>query len=152
MSYLSHFYIDLEAKTGTVERINLKQSLKVLAGLVVVSPRFDVGTKAANVGVSYSLDTGTSVNIDSGSKRVTIAQFLGERNVIIPSLSMAGDFDVSYQRMFNNWGKITTSFRPKESINVQWEGGPWVANVHAPMEGYTKFHGVDFSFRRQVDV
>jgi hypothetical protein len=114
-----------------------------------VSPRYNVGTNKADVGVGYAVG-GTSIGVDSASRRVTLAQMVGDKNVIIPSVGIDGTVDVSVQRHFDGHGRITTAFKPSESINVKWEEGPYVANIYAPIDGFS-IDKIDVSIKRKVD-
>lgn len=136
--------------TFTTRGVNIRTSIEAPKGKVTLSPRYNVGNKKADIGVSYAV-AGTSVSIDSASKKVTLAQVVGGKTLVIPSITPNGDLDVTVQRNFEGFGRVTAAIKPNSAVNVKWEDGPWVANMNAPMNGF-KFDGVDVSFKRKVDL
>lgn len=119
----------------------------------MVNPRYNVAARKADVGVTCSLGN-TSLNIDSSNNKLTVAQLVGDKNVIIPTITTNGEFDVAVQRSLGEGlGTITTAFKPREAINLKWEEGPWVATVTTPMNGMRPAFGeVDASFKRKMDL
>jgi hypothetical protein len=133
-----------------VGKLNLRQTIGLPAGKITISPRYNVGSSKADVGVGIAVG-GTSVSVDSGSKKVTLAQMVGEKSVLIPSVNSAGKVDVSLQRSFDGFGTITTSIKPTESVNIKWEEGPYVASIYAPIDGFS-IDKIDVSIKRRVDL
>ena len=130
-------------------KLNFRQTFGLPTGKITISPRYNVGSSKADVGVGYAVG-GTSISVDSASKKVTLAQLVGDKSLIIPSVNLSGQVDVSLQRSFDGFGTITTSIKPTESINIKWEEGPYVANVYAPIDGFS-IDKVDVSIKRRVD-
>ena len=155
----SHYYLVLvvclfvcftAATSYSIGKLNIKQSISLPAGRITVSPRYNVGTNKADVGVGYAVGS-TSINVESSNKKLTVAQLVGDRNVIIPSITTEGKVELSLQRKFDGFGKITTSIKPAEAINIKWEEGSYVANIHAPIDGFS-IDKVDVSIKRRVDL
>lgn len=138
------------ATSYSIGKLNIKQSISLPAGRITVSPRYNVGTNKADVGVGYAVGS-TSINVESSNKKLTVAQLVGDRNVIIPSITTEGKVELSLQRKFDGFGKITTSIKPAEAINIKWEEGSYVANIHAPIDGFS-IDKVDVSIKRRVDL
>jgi hypothetical protein len=138
------------ASTYSVGKLNIRQTIGLPAGKFTISPRYNVGSSKADVGVGFARG-GTSISVDTATKKVTLAQMVGDKSLLIPSVSTSGKVDVSLQRSFDDFGTITTSIKPTESINIKWEEGPYVAMLHAPIDGFS-IDKVDVSIKRRVDL
>lgn len=138
-----------ESPSVKVSKIKVSQSVDALGGTWTVIPRYSLDAQKGDVRVAYGI-AGAIVAVDaSGDKQtLTIAKLLGEKNRIAPRVSTKGDVEVEYRRLIGT-GALTTTLKPNAFFNVEWEDGPWVARVHAPMDGI-KFdrEGLDFSVRR----
>jgi hypothetical protein len=136
--------------TLSIGKFSLRKTIEIAPGKMTVSPRYNVGSKKADVGISYAVSS-TSVSIDSGSQKLTLAQVVGDKTLVMPSITPDGQFDVSVQRNFDGIGRITAAVKPNSSVSLTWEDGPWIANVNAPMDGF-KFSSADVSIKRKVDL
>jgi hypothetical protein len=142
--------INCAGPTIALNKVQITKTVRVLGGNWVVNPSYNLRSSFADVSCAYTIDR-TSFKVDAAAKKLTIAQSVGKKTKIIPSITAAGKFAVDVQRSFDQYGKLTTSLKPKESVNVKWEDGPWVANLYAPMSSYYKFDKVDVSLKRKVD-
>lgn len=122
----------------------------MLGGTWLVNPSYNVKSATGDVTCAYSLDK-TSFKVDAASRKLTISRAIGDKTWIIPSFTTAGKFALDVQHSMDKYGKLTTSLKPKESVNVKWEDGPWVANVYAPMSSYYKFDKCDITLKRKVE-
>jgi len=132
--------------------VNARKAIDIPgSATLILNPRYDVDSQKADVGVTYAVRN-TSVNIDSESKKITLAQLVGDKNVVMPSISLGGKFDIAVQRSFD-FGKIITTIKPEDAVNIKWEQGPYVATINAPIEnnGLSKFEGIDVSLKTRVD-
>lgn len=144
---------DTAQKSGAVQKLTLSQ--KLLGETLTLVPTYDFSTKEAEVGVTYSGFPNTIVNIDTSTKgpqMITVSQRIGEDNQIIPSVSSAGDLEIEYRRAIEG-GTIAVNLKPKESVTLKWNDGPWLATLMAPMTGpYSFSRDINVGFKRSVQV
>ena len=146
-----------------------------MPGKFVVNPRYDLRNNVPDATVGYKCKE-TSLKMDVQEQRFSLSHLFGrnKRNEIAPTLSIrTGDFSVTYCRdlpltrgflsttvkpvnkdfsVIYNRGKATTTFKPNDSIALQWSDGGWDAIICAPLEGYFPNSGVKFSMKRNIGV
>jgi hypothetical protein len=106
--------------------------------------------------VEYSHNN-TSLKVDVQQGRLTLSRAFGRRNrnKIVPTISAkTGDFGLSYSRDLSGGGRVTTSWKPNDSIFLRWTDGDWEARIRAPIEGWCRKgdSGVKVSMKRNVGV
>jgi len=126
-----------------------------MPGTISLNPRYDIqgGVPDATIGYSYEK---TSLNVDAQSQRLTLSHIFGKdnSNQIVPSLSTKSkDFCVSYSRNLPA-GRVTTTWKPDDSIALQFSDGGWDATIRAPLEGNFLKAGSGFklSVKRNVGI
>lgn len=131
----------------SVSKVNVKKSL----GGLTVNPRVTLGDKT-DVSVAYDWEN-TSVKVDAvrDAQKLTIAQKIGENNLIRPSITTGGDFSVDYERTLDTGTTLTTTLSPNDSVNVKLEDGPWMCNINAPVDGLS-FDGITIAIKRNVEI
>jgi len=128
-----------------------------MPGKLVVNPRYDLQTRIPDATVGYSCKN-TSLKMDVQQRRVTLSQTFGRgnRNRIVPTISTTtGDISLSYCRDLSGNGRVTTTFKPDDSVAVQWSDGDWDATIRAPLDGWFDMgdgSGVKLSMKRNVGV
>lgn len=96
--------------------------------------------------------------MDVQQRRFTLSQTFGRgnRNTIVPIVSTTtGDVSLSFSRDLSGNGRVTTTFKPDDSVAVQWSDGDWDATIRAPLEGWFwkgGGSGVKVSMKRNVGV
>jgi hypothetical protein len=142
---------NVDVQVGSVK---LSQKIDALGGSWVLSPRYNVQAKKGDVTVAYGFqDTIVSIDANLDKQKVTIRQNIGDANQVAPSVSTDGKVELEYRRNVLT-GTVTTTVKPNEFVGVQWNDGPWQANVKAPLDGGfgSLKDGVQFNIRRIVDV
>jgi hypothetical protein len=149
--------VQASASSGafTVDKVKAVQALDTPAGSIVASPSYNLGSKKGDLSLAYAKDDASSIQLDISTDKdykVTLTQRLGDNHVIKPSITSDGQFAVDYD-VKNDYGTITTTYKPNSHVNVKWSDGPWQANFMAPMGGYYKLNdGVKVSVKTKVDV
>jgi hypothetical protein len=136
-----------------VGSVKVSQKLNALGGSWVLSPRYNVRANKGDVTIAYGIqDTVVSIVADLKKSKVTIRQNIGDNNQVAPSITTDGKVELEYRRSVLT-GTVTTTVKP-DVLGVQWQDGPWQANMKAPLDG--GFSGLkdrtQFSVRRVVDV
>jgi hypothetical protein len=137
-----------------VGSLKVSQKIDALGGSWVVSPRYNVQAKKADVTVAYGFqDTVVSIDANLDRQKVTIRQNIGDMNQVAPSFTTDGKVELEYRRSVLT-GTVTTTVKPDEFVGVVWQDGPWQANVKAPLDGGLAGlkGGVQVNIRRVVDV
>jgi hypothetical protein len=109
-----------------------------------------MASRKADIALGYAVG-GTSLSMDSGSQTVTLAQMVGDKTVLMPTVGTDGSVEVSIQRRVEGLGTITTTLQPSEAIRVQWEEGPYVANIRAPLHNFS-LDNVEVRIKRKVEL
>ena len=125
-----------------------------MPGKLTVNPRYDLQKKVPDATVGYSVDK-TMLKMDVQKRQFTLSQIFGKknRNQVVPTISTkTGDVSVSYSRDLVGSGKVTTTYKPDDSIAVKWTDGDWDATLRAPLEGWLPKGGVKFGLKRNVGV
>jgi hypothetical protein len=128
-----------------------------MPGKLVANPRYDLQKKIPDTTVGYSCKN-TSLKMDVQQRRFTLSQTFGRgnRNTIVPIVSTTtGDVSLSFSRDLSGNGRVTTTFKPDDSVAVQWSDGDWDATIRAPLEGWFwkgGGSGVKVSMKRNVGV
>jgi len=133
-----------------LNKVQITKLFGMLGGKCLISPSYNLKSSSGDVVCAFALDK-TTFKVDGAAKRLTISQAIGKKTNIIPSITAAGKFTLDVQRSLDEFGKVTTSLKPNESLNVKWEDGPWVANMYTPMSNYYKFDKVDVTLKRKVE-
>lgn len=146
---------DLEANSIGVDQVLADTSIDtpIIGGKLKIDPRYDLRNKVLDATIGYSFRD-TALKVDCQSKELTISQNVGKNNKIIPSLIIGKrDFSLSYCRDLQEGGQVMTTWKPDDSISIQWTDGGWDAIIRAPIEGYYKTNGgVKVSMKQNVDV
>jgi hypothetical protein len=141
----------LKSNTVEVSKVQLTKSLDILDGTLTVSPKYDLGKSAPDASVAYSIEN-TSVQIDAGKKKLTVAHTFGNNDKVVPSVSASGDFSLSYSRDLEG-GRLTTTWAPDDSVTLQWSDGEWATTFKAPLEGLYKTNGgIKVNMKRTVGI
>ncbi|KAG7339572.1 hypothetical protein IV203_025090 [Nitzschia inconspicua] len=143
---------DLVTPSVSVDKVQLNKNLDALGGTLSLNPSYDVATRVPDAVVGYSYGP-TSMKVDAQRKQLTVSHTFRTKNTISPTVSVGGDFSLSYSRTLAD-GKLTTTWKPDDSIKVQWsDGSGWDATVVAPLEGYYNTNGgIKVSMKRNIDV
>uniref|UniRef100_A0A7S3PD84 Uncharacterized protein n=2 Tax=Amphora coffeiformis TaxID=265554 RepID=A0A7S3PD84_9STRA len=144
---------DTASPSVTVGNVKVTQKIQTDAGDFVIAPKYNVGSGATDVSLSYGRDD-TKVTIDANmdKQKITLSQGMGENNLIKPSITSEGDVELSYTRTIGP-GALTANYKPDSHASLIYEDGPWVATVTAPIDGFYKpSESVKFNIRRSVDV
>jgi hypothetical protein len=142
---------NIDMQVGSVK---VSQKIDALGGSWVLSPRYNVQAKKADVTVAYGFqDTVVSIDANLDKQKVTIRQNIGDMNQVAPSITTDGKVELEYRRSVLT-GTVTTTVKPDEFVGVVWQDGPWQANVKAPLDGGIAGlrSGVQVNIRRVVDV
>jgi len=146
---------DLEANSIGVDQVLADTSIDtpIIGGKLKIDPRYDLRNKVLDATIGYSFRD-TALKVDCQSKELTISQNVGKNNKIIPSLIIGKrDFSLSYCRDLQEGGQVMTTWKPDDSISIQWTDGGWDAIIRAPIEGYYKTNGgIRVSMKQNVDV
>lgn len=149
----THTHTDLVAPSVAIDKVQLSKSLDALGGTLSLNPSFNLATSSPDAVVGYSYGP-TSMKIDAQKKQLTLSHSFA-KNTITPTVSAGGDFSLSYSRtLAEAGGKLTTTWKPDDSIKVQWsDGSGWDATLVAPLEGYYNTNGgIKVSMKRNIDV
>lgn len=127
-----------------------------IPGKVVVNPRYDLQNRIPDATVGYAYNN-TSLKIDAQQRRVTLSQAFGRRNRnrIIPTFyTKTGDICLSCSRDLSGGGRVTTVWKPDDSIALRWSDGDWDATIRSPLEGWflKDGSGIKVSMKRNVGV
>lgn len=103
---------------------------------VTVTPRFDLGNNINDVVVKYSYDkTDVTLTASGDAQKITVSQQISDEDRFSPTVSSKGDLSLEWEHRLKKDSKVTTTFRPSESLNVKWEDSEWTANVKMPLDG-----------------
>eukprot|EP00542_Grammatophora_oceanica_P011993 CAMPEP_0194027200 /NCGR_PEP_ID=MMETSP0009_2-20130614/1382_1 /TAXON_ID=210454 /ORGANISM="Grammatophora oceanica, Strain CCMP 410" /LENGTH=277 /DNA_ID=CAMNT_0038666169 /DNA_START=39 /DNA_END=872 /DNA_ORIENTATION=- len=140
--------------TNPVEKIQFHRALPVVGGgKLIVNPKYNFRTKDKDLFVYYAPSDGTRVGVETAAKKLTVSQTFPDKALTVkPSITPSRDFAVDVTKKFEKAGTTTISYKPATSVNLKWQDGPWVANLHAPMKSHLSFDGCDVSFKRKVDI
>jgi hypothetical protein len=145
------FKKDLTGPYLTVDKVQLSKSLDALGGTLMLNPSYSIANQSADAVVGYTYGP-TSMKVDAQKKQLSVTHSFAQ-NTISPTVSAGGDFSLSYSRTLDDYGKVTTTWKPDDSIKVQWNYDGWDATVVAPLEGYYNTNGgVKVSMKRNIDV
>mmetsp|Transcript_21278 Transcript_21278/g.43763 ORF Transcript_21278/g.43763 Transcript_21278/m.43763 type:complete len:296 (-) Transcript_21278:70-957(-) len=141
-----------------------------MPGKVMVNPKYDLVNKVPDAMVGYFVKD-TSLNCNVRQQKFSLSQVFGKTKIAptistktkdvsivvarqLPEGSVSTtitpkDFSVTYAR-----GNLATTFKPNDSLEVQWSDGSWDATIVAPLDGYfpEKGNGVKLSMKRNVGV
>jgi hypothetical protein len=143
-----------EYKDVQVGSLKVSQKIDALGGIWVLSPRYNVQAKKGDVTVAYGFqDTVVSIDANLDKQKVTIRQNIGENNQVAPSITSDGKAELEYRRSVLT-GTVTTTVKPNEFVGIQWQDGPWQANMKAPLDGGIAGlkDRIQVNIRRIVDV
>lgn len=143
---------DLQYPGVTIDKIQLTKSIDTLGGTVSLNPKYDVGKNIPDVSVGYAMGD-TSFKVDAEQRKLTVAHTFAGGNKVVPTVTAAGDFSLSYSRPLLEGGRLTTTWTPDDSVKVQWTDGGWDASVVAPLDGYFQTNnGIKVSMKRSVSI
>lgn len=136
-----------------VANIQVSQKIDTDLGAFVVTPKYNVPSKKADLKLSYGRDdTFVTINANTDKQKVTVSQAIGDGNVLSPSFSSDGDVELEYTRSIGT-GALTASYKPDSHVGLTYEDGPWVASLRTPLDGIYKLSkDVKFGVRRSIDV
>eukprot|EP00532_Pseudo-nitzschia_australis_P009456 CAMPEP_0168180838 /NCGR_PEP_ID=MMETSP0139_2-20121125/10806_1 /TAXON_ID=44445 /ORGANISM="Pseudo-nitzschia australis, Strain 10249 10 AB" /LENGTH=281 /DNA_ID=CAMNT_0008101193 /DNA_START=221 /DNA_END=1067 /DNA_ORIENTATION=- len=135
---------DLHSKFLTLDRVMASASIDTplgMPGSLKVNPQYDLHSKVTDATAGYSFRN-TSFKIEARRRKFTLAHVFGRenRNQIVPTLAATTaknkDFGLSYSRDLSRGSissKVTTTWKPDDSISVQWTDGNLDATVRAPL-------------------
>lgn len=127
---------DVFRRTGELWELGLRQTFDAPGGDLSVYPRFNLVKRKVDVRVEYQQEkTRLQIDADMDTQRVTLAQRLGDNNLISPSICSNGDMELVYRRAVGD-AVMTASYTPCKSTSIRYEDGPWVVSADIPMEGY----------------
>lgn len=120
------------------------------------SAEVNAAPKTGEYGVSYSNDdigTGATFAAETGEIGLTFSK--GEMlDTGLTVSTKTGDVGVSSSLDFDEYGKLSASYKPDDSAGVGWTDGDWDASVAAPLEGwgFKAGGGVKLSLKRAFDI
>ena len=145
-------YSDASSPGLSVSNFQVSKNVDIGMGELSLNPEYDVKAKSGSIVVSYGKDD-TSFAVDTKSKKLSLTRTFLESSSVTPTLSLDGDVSLAYTRSMDNGGKITTMWKPDDSISLKWSDGEWDTTFTARLEGYYKIHsGLRVTTRRSVNM
>lgn len=146
--------LQASATTGEGEvnlnSIQAKGGFGLGPGDVTINPRYNLKSSKANVVIGYGMEkTSFGVTASTDSQTFTVSQYVGDNTIVSPSITTNGDFSLAVKQKLEK-GTVTGTFKSNDYVGLEWADGPWVANVIAPIEGYT-YNGIKVSAKKKVD-
>ena len=139
----------------TVSKMKAVQTIDTPGGALVVAPTYNLDDSKGDVSIAFARDSSSSIQVDVNTDmaaKVSLMQRIGSNNVIKPSITNDGQFELNYDTRVD-YGTITTTYKPNHHVNIKWSDGPWQANFKIPMEGYYNMQdGVKISVKTKIDV
>jgi len=168
-------HVDASAGDGfTVHKIEATKTIDSDGAELTINPRYNVETAEADVVVTYSKD-GAEVELTASqdaqsvaisydvnddatievsasieAQSATIAYQVDEDNKVSPTVTSGGAVSVEWERSLGDDSAVTTTLKPSESVDVEWNDGAWTANVNMPLDG-TDITGTNVSIKREVN-
>ena len=68
-------------------------------------------------------------------------------NKVSPNVTSGGDFSVAWERSVGDDSTVTTTLKPSESVDVEWNDGALAANINMPLRG-TDITGTNVTIKR----
>lgn len=146
--------IKLTASAGSEFSVSNVEAMKGFdsdGARVTVNPRYNLVTEEGDVVIGYSNDkTDVTITASRDAQSVKISQQIDDDNRVAPTLSSDGAITLEYERSLGDDNSLTATWKPNESIDVQWKDASWTANVNMPVDG-TSIGGADVSIKREVN-
>lgn len=140
---------ELDSPSVAISNVKVSRRMDVMDGELTIVPSYNVAARKVDVNFAYEMeDTIVELDVAPSKQILTVSQRLGD-NVVTPSITTDGEFDLQYRRSLPS-GSLTATYKPNDSVEVEWEDGPWQATVTTPMDGFYKADGFKINFRRNV--
>lgn len=134
----------------TYNSVQAKGSFGIGPGDVTINPRYNLKSEKADVSVAFELEkTAFGVSASTDFQKFTLSRTIGDNTMIAPTIATNGDFSFAVKQSIER-GTVTGTFKANDSLSLEWADGPWVANVVAPIEGYT-YNGIKVSAKKKLD-
>jgi hypothetical protein len=148
-SFIPFFFVAGEGKLS-FNSVQVKGGFDAGPGSFTINPRYNLKSSKADVSVGYDMEkTAFGVTASADSQKFTLSRAIGDNTIVSPSITTNGDFSLAVKQKIEK-GTLTGTFKSNDSVNLEWADGPWVANLVAPIEGYT-YNGIRFSAQKKVD-
>jgi hypothetical protein len=142
---------DIQQQTGKVSTIQAIQKLDTAsAGSIKIHPKYNVETQQTDVSVSYGIrDTVIIVDANINEQKITLQQNFGnDNNIIAPSITNTGEFDIEYSRAIGENGIASVQFQQNNGFIFQYEDPTWIASLITPFikeetKSKSKFRQID---------
>jgi len=107
---------------------------------------------AQSVAISYDVNDDATIEVSASieAQSATIAYQVDEDNKVSPTVTSGGAVSVEWERSLGDDSAVTTTLKPSESVDVEWNDGAWTANVNMPLDG-TDITGTNVSIKREVN-
>merc|ERR1711957_709784 len=142
-------HVDASAGDGfTVHKIEATKTIDSDGAEVELTASQD----AQSVTISYDVDDDTTIELSASAEEqsATIAYQVDEDNKVSPTVTSGGAVSVEWERSLGDDSAVTTTLKPSESVDVEWNDGAWTANVNMPLDG-TDITGTNVSIKREVN-
>lgn len=133
-------------------RLVAKKSI-LLRGKMTFQARYNVKKRRFD----YQIDqTSTMRHVcwNSSQNKLSLTQSFDDfHQMIIPSITTSGEWDISYKRCIPQIddATLTASYKPKNWFRWQWEDEAWVASLTTPLQKGQKI-GIDFQLKRKITL
>ena len=84
------------------------------------------------------------------SQSAIITYQFDKDNKVSPTVTRGGDFSVARERSLGDKSTVTTTLKPSEYVDVEWNDGAWTVNVNMPLDG-TDITGTNASIKKEVN-
>ena len=139
------------AKSNSLSYVQVTKDISTIGGVLTVTPKYNLENAQGDLSLGYALD-GTSIKVDAQKKQLTVAHAFTNKDTITPTINLDGDVSLSYSRRLDQ-GKLTTTYTPNDSVQLQWSDGVYETTIKAPLDGYYKTNrGIKVNMRRTVEI
>lgn len=142
--------VNLERLRGKLQAIQLTQTLSALK----LMPSYNFQSQKPNLRAILALGD-SRVSVNAQQRQLALSYPLGSRQTIHPSFSLIGNkFALTHEQRLDYGGKLLSTYRPNDGIEVAWASGAWQASMGVPMDGFYQVRPdqVYFSMRHQLDT
>jgi hypothetical protein len=129
--------------------LDVAKGFEVPGGRFTFNPRYNFKDSTPDISLDYDRgSTLVTLEASMASQKVIVSHEVAEGHRIIPSFTADGDMSIGYERT-TDFGSISTTVKPNESVVVKWNDGPWTALIEAPLDGFST-SGINVSMKRKV--
>mmetsp|Transcript_25444 Transcript_25444/g.29474 ORF Transcript_25444/g.29474 Transcript_25444/m.29474 type:complete len:266 (-) Transcript_25444:4018-4815(-) len=134
----------------TLQEVEANKSFESDGAKLTLTPNYNIQSEEATVVMSYEKDgTGIEVEASKDVQTFTLSRQLDEENRVSPTLSNTGDISVAWEHRIDDDKTVTTTFKPEEFLDIEFEESGWNANIFMPFDG-KDIDGVSISIKKDV--